>query len=163
MNLATLQSLMKVKGMNQSELARMAGVSRQSVSLWFGKAGDWGRQINIHSRHLHRISKSLGVSMDALMEPLFPNKDLSEYFKSLEKTLTWDGAYSDLISFVVALVIGDDRAYARLVQIFGLFSAAKIAGDEIWHRFSRYKKYMNPTRRKESEKVWELQKDLGLI
>ena len=41
------------------------------------------------------------------MEPLRPATTHAEYFRQLEKTLLWDHAYSDLISFSVALVKGD--------------------------------------------------------
>ena len=62
-----LELLCKKRGLNQSDLARLAGVSRQAVSLWFKQEGDF---ININSRNLDRLCRGLGISPDELLNGL---------------------------------------------------------------------------------------------
>ena len=86
--------LCKKIGLNQSDLARLAGVSRQAVSLWFKKEEDF---INIKSRNLDRLCRGLGISPDELL------KDLPELepVGAWRTQFLWDRLYPDLESFAL--------------------------------------------------------------
>ena len=82
--------------MSRSELARRVGVTRQAVSLWFQH-----QDANLQSRHLLRLSKVLGVSVEMLVRPLpcFQPDVLAR----LRAALLWDRLYPDLDDFAIAL------------------------------------------------------------
>ena len=61
----------------------------------------------------------------------------------------------------VALVRGEAPALARLVQVFGLYKAWKIAGEKIWERFPAYQKNIRPVRRDQLERIWLLRQNLN--
>ncbi|MCC7441796.1 MAG: hypothetical protein IT285_09185 [Bdellovibrionales bacterium] len=54
----------------------------------------------------------------------------------------------------MALIQGEEPALARLVQVYGLYKAAKTAGRKVWERFPQYKRHIRPTRREQLEHVW---------
>lgn len=161
MNIKTLKTISQLRRLSRVEIARLAGVSRQAVSLWFKKAGQTS-EVSLHSRHLKKLATGLGVHVDDLLHTL-PVLEEPTSRKRLETLLLWDHLFSDLESFFVCLVQGDLRALARLVQVFGLFKASKIVGLRVWHRFHAYKIYLRSERRKELEQIWRVQKSLGLI
>ena len=162
MNLQTLQTILDLKGLTHSDLARLAGVSRQAVSLWFQKAKGTGQAINLHTKTHRRLAESLGMSMDDLSSP-FPLYEQEEQIQKLESVLLWDRLYASLHRFVGAVIREQPQALARLVQVYGLFQAAKIAGRAVWKKFPKYKKHLEPVQRANWERVWILQKNLGLI
>jgi len=41
-------------------------------------------------------------------------------------------------------------------MMYGLFSAAKIAGVQIWKKFPQYKKLIHPVNRRQAELLWTL-------
>ncbi|HLG19385.1 MAG TPA: helix-turn-helix transcriptional regulator [Bdellovibrionota bacterium] len=161
MNLQTLKTLAELRGLNQSDLAKMAGVRRQAVSLWF-KGTEPGGDIHLKAQHLYRLAKTLGVSLEVLREPL-PMLSEPKEVASLETSLLWDRLYPSLARFSVALLRCESPAIARLVQVYGLFQAAAIAGNRVWTKFPVYKRFIEAVQRKEWERVWKLQKNLGLI
>lgn len=149
MQVSTLKTICRFKGLNQSEVARLAGVTRQAVSVWL-KA----KTANTQTRHLVALAQALGVPAQDLLEPLPGLSD--EQRERWHSTLLWDRLYPDLDSFLLALVRSEDRALARLADRVGLYKAAKIAGTAVWRRFPAYKRYLPSVRRKGLERIWQL-------
>lgn len=157
MNLSTLKTLLTLRKVNQSQLAKMAKVSRQAVSHWFKTETD--SDIRIQSPHLRHLAEGLRVSAEVLLRPLPVLKD-SAVTHHYEVLLLWDRLYPDLSHFAVAIVRGEGGALGRLVQVFGLYQGSKIAGEKIWKRFPDYKKYIRPVRREQLEHIWQLRQNL---
>lgn len=163
-----LKLFLKLNQFSQSELARLAQVSRQAVSKWFLNSSQLGLE------PLWNISKNTGVPIDALAK-LFMHKSvlfetLEAKKKELMTDLLWDKLYPSLDAFFIALANNEMRAIARLVQVYGLFESAQIVRksrktkqNPIWAKFHEYKKYIHPVRRKELDKLWTIQKNLRLI
>ena len=147
MHARTLEALLKARDMSRSELARRVGVTRQAVSLWFQH-----QDANLQSRHLLRLSKVLGVSVEVLVRPLpcFQPDVLAR----LRAALIWDRLYPDLDDFAIALNASDPRAIGRFVEVYGLFAAEKSLGKSVWKNFPSYKKHIHPARRRELETLW---------
>ena len=150
MNIPTLQLISKTKGLSQSDLARMSGVSRQAVSLWF-KHPD-GSGANLRSGTFWNLCQGLQVRMEELMEPLPCTEPATR--EPLMASLLWDRLYPDLEDFAIALARLEAKALARLVQSYGLFASEKIAGPAVWDRFPEYRNLILPVRREELERVW---------
>ena len=149
-NLATLKTIARRKGTNQSELARLTGVSRQAVSKWYRhEHGD----VQIRSTHLKALASGLGVPSDVLLDDLV-GLNLADR-EELEAGLLWDHAYPDLDAFLIALLDGERRALGRLVEAFGLFESAMLLGKSVWARFPEYERYIHPARRRGLEHVWQ--------
>ena len=158
----TLKTVLCAKGLNQSELARRVGLSRQAVSLWFKKIpDDRPRWVELRSSHLSALARKLGLSIDLLTRPL-PGLSAKER-QRLTTELLWDHLFKDLDAFLIALAQENNRALARLVEKRGLFEAAQIAGPGVWKKFANYCKYLPPRKRANLEKLCELQRSLGLI
>lgn len=158
MDIDLLKALCKVRGINASKLAQMTGVSRQAVSKWFKTPS--GSELNMRTTHLKSLTQKLQIKADVLLVPL-PVLSDPQSVRLYETTLLWDRLYPNLIEFCVALIRGESQALARLVQVFGIYTAAKIAGQKIWDRFSDYQKYIRPVRRKEIERIWVLHQNLN--
>lgn len=157
MNVHTLSTLMKARGLSQSDLARRAGVTRQAASLWF--KSDDPRQVNVQSRHLEKLSRALSVSMDELARPLPVLGDESAQ-GSLETALLWDRLFPSLDDFAIAVARGEERSLARLAQVYGLYAAGRMAGRRVWKDFPRYKCHIHPVRRRELERLWDHESSL---
>jgi transcriptional regulator with XRE-family HTH domain len=153
MNAQSLRAISQLRMISQSELARMAGVSRQAVSQWF--KAPIGTELNVRTPHLRQLSDALHIDAKDLLQPL-PVLDDGEAVRQYETTLLWDCLYPSLVDFSVALVHGESVALARLVQVFGIYKASKIAGQKIWDRFPGYKRHIRPIRREEIERVWQI-------
>ena len=151
MNTQVLQIILKLRGLSQSDLARMAQVSRQAASLWFKKEVN----INIQSSHLSKLAKALNLKIDDLCDPL-PLLEETSQKKELEVSLIWDHLYPSLQDFVIALVQKKPRALSRLVETYGLFQSEKIIGKMVWTKFHEYKKNLPPIKRKQCEQLWNL-------
>lgn len=143
----TLETFLKSRDLSQAELARLIGVSRQAVSLWFRQ-----KEANLHSRHLLRLSAVLDVPVEDLVKPL-PCFD-TETHERLLAELLWDRLYPDLDDFAIALSASEPRAIGRLVEVYGLYAAAKALGDRVWQEFPSYKRFIHPARRRELERLW---------
>lgn len=157
MNARTLSTLMQVRGLSQSDLARRAGVTRQAASLWL--RSDDPDQVNVQSRHLEKLSRALSVSMDELARPLPALADAATR-GSLETALLWDRLFPSLDDFAIAAARGEARALARLVQVYGLYAAERMAGRRVWTGFARYKRHIHPVRRRELERLWDHESSL---
>jgi transcriptional regulator with XRE-family HTH domain len=155
MDISTLKTVAKVKGFNQSELAKLAGVSRQTVSHWFQQDT---AELNLHAKNLTRLAGALRVTVDELLKPL-PIQPGTQDWKRLQNELLWDRLYPDLESFISGLIRGQSVALARLTQIYGLHQAAKIAGRQVWKKFPKFKNQMAHAPRKAAEVIWNLQKE----
>ena len=128
----------------------MAKVSRQAVHRWWVSKK---KNVDILSRTQRCLADSLGVSMETLSKDLPIVSDESKR-KKFETQLLWDQLYPDLESFTRGLVVGQSEALARLVQVYGLFAAQKIAGQQVWKKFPQYKNKIHPGRRKGLEVIW---------
>jgi transcriptional regulator with XRE-family HTH domain len=157
MNAQSLMAIMKLRDICQSDLARMIGVSRQAVSLWF-KAPD-GIELNVRTPHLRKLASALQINAEDLLQPL-PLLDDAEVTRRYETTFLWDRLYSSLADFTIALVRSESAALARLVQVFGIYKASKIAGPKIWNQFPKYKQQIRPIRREQVERIWKLHENL---
>jgi len=151
MQVSTLNTICRVRELNQSDVARLAGVTRQAVSVWL-KSGTG--IANVQTRHLVALAQALDVPAQDLLEPL-PGLG-SEQRARWRSTFLWDRLYPDLDSFLLALVRNEERALGRLVDRVGLYRAAKIAGAAVWRKFPVYRRHLAPVRRKGLERVWHL-------
>lgn len=138
----------------------MAGVTRQAVSHWFRSSPN--SEISIRTPHLKRISEGLRISAEDLLHPL-PVLGDAQLTEQYEAALLWDRLYPGLGDFGVALVRGEWPALARLVQVYGLYQARKIAGPKVWDRFPDYKRHIRPVRREQLERVWQLHRNLTSV
>lgn len=154
MNLTTLKAFAQSRGLNQSDLARAAGVTRQRVSQWLSD-DSLNATVNIRSDHLSHLADELNVSANELLRTL-PMIDDSTESRVEATDLLWDRLYPDLIALAIDAGRGRQVAIARLVQVYGLFATARMLGTVVWKKFPTYKKFLHPTRRKELEHVWEL-------
>ena len=144
----TLAALLKARGWSRSELARRIGVSRQAVSLWFRQAPTVG----VRSDHLHAVSRALGVPVEVLAGPL---PALAGDDGSVRAALLWDGLYPDLVDFALAAGRFEPKAVGRLVEVYGLYAAAKTLGARVWSRFDDFKRFIHPARRRPLEALVE--------
>jgi transcriptional regulator with XRE-family HTH domain len=159
MNIKTLEIIAKLKHLSQADIAKKAGISRQAVSLWFKEKK---KIANVQSLHLQKLARELRLSVDDLLKPI-PCLDNSEYARQLNATLLWDHLYPTIEDFAIALVENRPQALARLVEVYGLFSANALVGKVVWRRFPQYKKFLTPIRRKQCDHIWLLQRNLNLI
>jgi transcriptional regulator with XRE-family HTH domain len=141
MYVRNLHLLMLKRGLTQSELARLLGISRQAVSLWFRSETDF---VNIHTKHLNRLCEVLNVASHDLLTP-FPEMEESRDYNTL---FLWDRMYKNLDAFYIALANREWRSIARLVQVVGVYRSAKILGKTVWDDFSNYSQFIHPGKRK---------------
>lgn len=151
MHLQTLKAIATIRHLNQSDLARAAGVSRQRISQWMQQSSSDGF-VNVQTKHLMSIAKALDISPDSLLRPL-PLLCDEQSLQRETARLLWDKLYPDLMSLLVAVLERQPQALARVVQIYGLYSSAKLFGERVWRDFSKYKQFIHPVRRKELESV----------
>ena len=155
MHIHTLKVICKLRHLSQSEIAKMAQVSKQAVSLWFQTEKS---TLNIQSTHLYALSQALHIKVDDLLKPLPFTKNTSETL-SLKTALLWDYLYPSLEDFVIALVQKKTKALSRLIEVYGLFQGEAMLGKSVWALFPRYKKYLPPVRRKQCEALWHLKQN----
>lgn len=156
MNINTLFCLLRLKSLKPAEAAKRAGLSRQVLSLWKQKAkGQKSSNINVYSKTQEQLAYVLRVRTEDLNQPIDVIES-PESRKAIETELLWDKLYQDIESFSVAVVKGRPDALARLVQVYGLYSSAKIVGKQIWEEFPNYKNKIHPAYRKQAEIVWTL-------
>ncbi len=154
MMISTLKSICRARGLNQTDVAKLAGVSRQAVSAWFRTADASTRRANVQTRHLMALAEGLKVPAQMLLEPL-PGLTHEERAR-WRTTFLWDDLYPDLDAFLAGLTRGEGRALARLVGRVGLYQAAKIAGAVVWKRFPIYRRHLHPARRPGLECLWNM-------
>lgn len=155
---------MKLRTLSQSDISRLAGVSRQAVSLWLdsGRGSFDSRDktravgdVDIRSSVLLRLSDKLRLSPERLSKPIV-SPQLEKRLGELEVTFLWDQLYPSVMEFCIGIVRHESRALGRLVQNLGLYESAKIVGSKIWRMFPEYRQYIIPARREQCEKIWEL-------
>lgn len=145
----TLTTLMRARGLSQSELARGVGVSRQAVSLWLKQ----GPIVQVRGVHLIAVARLLRKRPEQLVEPL-PLREANQR-AALSAKLLWDRLYPSIDDFAIALTQREPRALARLVEVYGLYAAAKIAGAAaVWRGFPDYARFIPPVRRHQLEDLW---------
>lgn len=150
---STLRIIMNIRGLNQSAVSRIAGVSRQAVSLWFLSKSDFQ---NVQILPLIRLSRSLNISIDDLTQSLPLISDRNRR-KMLYAEFCWDNLYPNIDAFFIALARRQFPAVSRLVSCRGLFESAAALGGMVWADYSKYRKHIHPARRKECDHIWELQ------
>jgi transcriptional regulator with XRE-family HTH domain len=143
---------MKARGLNQSDISRIAGVSRQAVSLWFSSKSDFQ---NIPVLHLIKLCGSLNISIDNLVKPV-PLLSDPEARKRLFAEFCWDRAYPDIDAFFIALSKHQLPALARLAECRGMYESAHIVGNAAWRDYPKYSRYIHPVKRKECDHLWRL-------
>lgn len=149
MYLQALKNIMKARGLRKADVARMAGVSRAAVTRWFRLAARQKGWVNVESKTLGQLKQTLNVSPDLLMEV---HTDLAAF----QTRFLWDHLYPDMEAFVEGVIRKQLPALARLVEVLGFHEAGKIVGAVVFRRFSQYKKFIKPVRRKELEPLWPL-------
>ncbi|HPI39976.1 MAG TPA: helix-turn-helix transcriptional regulator [Pseudobdellovibrionaceae bacterium] len=154
MNANTLFSYIEIKGIRPAQLARRVGISRQTLSEW-KKKSKTNSNINIYSQTQEKLAFELGLRYEDLNRAIevLENKNLR---KEIETELFWDKLYKNIESFSSAVIRGQPEALARLVQVYGLYASAKIAGNQIWDKFHLYKNKIHPAYRKQAEVLWKL-------
>ncbi|MBN2492170.1 MAG: helix-turn-helix transcriptional regulator [Planctomycetes bacterium] len=141
----TLHAYLKAAKLTPSDLARRIGVSPQIVSSWIQKDGP----AHLPEDDLSALSRALGVNAEDLERPL-PCFDTDEHNR-LHARYLWDRLYPDLDDFAIGLNHLEPRAVARLVEVDGLYAAARILGEAAWDRFTSYKRFLPPARRRQLE------------
>jgi transcriptional regulator with XRE-family HTH domain len=145
MQAETLKAVAVMKHLSQSDLARAAGVSRQRVSQWFLEA-DADGFINIQMKHARLLSAALKIDLDTLTKKL-PLLNNDQRHRHETANLLWDRLYPDVVSLFAAAMNGERDALARVVQVYGLYEAAKFLGERVWKEFPHYKSFLKPVRR----------------
>ncbi len=153
MHIQTLKAVATIRKLNQSDLARAAGVSRQRISQWLHDASADGF-VNVQTKHLMSIATALDILPGILLRPL-PLLCDDQRLRGETARLLWDKLYPDLTSLLVAALERQPQALARLVQVYGLFASAKLFGGRVWRDFDKYKPFIHPIRRKELECLWQ--------
>ena len=153
---STLRIIMKVRGLNQSAVSRISGVSRQAVSLWFVSKSDFQ---NIQILPLIKLARSLNISIDDLTQsvPLLCERSIRT---ALFAEFCWDYLYPDIEAFFTALARHKYPAVGRLIECRGMFESAYILGRRVWTNYSKYRQYIHPARRKECDHIWNLRPNL---
>lgn len=152
MTLQGIIAIKKLRSISQSDLAQLAGVSRQAVSLWFKDAAS-GR-VKMSADHLISLARGLGVRAEDLAAE-FPEFEPEER-AGLEALLLWDRLYPDLEALAVGACAGEAQALGRLVETYGLYACAGMLGPVIWKKFPDYRGHIHPARREGLERVWRL-------
>ncbi|MEQ1666342.1 MAG: hypothetical protein ABL927_13310 [Bdellovibrionales bacterium] len=169
MNINTLISLIEIRGLKPAEVARRAGISRQVISLWKKKSKGSSKRkfgplnlneykianVNVYSQIQEALASTLGVQTADLSRPL-AILATPEKRQEIEAAILWDKLYPNIETFCAVLIKGDLVALARLVQVYGLYAAAKMVGQQIWVKFPKYKNKIHPAYRKQLEVVWTL-------
>ncbi|MBI4411108.1 MAG: hypothetical protein HY541_01320 [Deltaproteobacteria bacterium] len=148
MYLQNVKNIAFFKGLNYADLARLAAVSRATVTKWY-KQGEKRGWVNTETASIIRMAESLKLPADLFLQkrPL-----LSRY----RTPFLWDALYPDMESFVKALSEFRLPAVARLVQVLGFHESSALLGKKVILHFEHYKKYIKPARRKQLEILWSL-------
>ena len=152
MNIQSLKAILKARGWSQTELARRIGVSRQAVSLWLRNDG----MARVHAEHLLLVSRVLEVPVEELVRPLPAQGDEGE---TECVALLWDALYPDLVDFAIAAGRFEPKAVGRLVEVFGLYAAARVLGASVWKKFDDFKRFIHPARRQQLETLVRWRRD----
>lgn len=153
MQAETLKAIATMKRLNQSDLARAAGVTRQRVSQWYEEA-DADDVINARMSHVMRLASTLGVDVGMLTRKL-PLLDDPPRLKRETTRLLWDRLYPNIVALFEAALSGEKDALARVVQVYGLYEGARLFGERAWRDFPRYKSLLKPARRTQLELLWQ--------
>jgi len=143
---------MKLRGLSQSKIAGIAGMSRQAVSLWFKSANDFQ---DIKVSHLLKLGKGLGIPISELTQQLPVTS-----FVLLYKEFCWDNLYADFPDFIIAVLRNEYKALGRMVQCRGIYFTASLVGEKVWILFPEYKKFILHVKRKEVEHLWYVHQNL---
>jgi transcriptional regulator with XRE-family HTH domain len=154
MYLSNLKILMAKRNLSQSDLATALNLSRQAVSLWLRSDDQF---VNIKTKQLGRLCEVFNISPNALLTP-FPVLEKSRDTLAL---FLWDGLYSSIEDFYIALSNKEWSAIGRLVQVWGMYRSAKVLGKIIWLDFNKYSKYIHPSKRRICEKICQQKLNLA--
>ena len=157
MYLTVLKAVMAKRDLNQADIARASGVSRQAVSLWFSSDGDFQ---NVHVATLMKLSDSLEIDPAEFLEPL-PGMDDPAAVRRLATEFCWDRACPDIYRFLAALADAEPRATARFIESRGIYAAASVLGQRIWDDYAGLRPLLPPVRRAEIDTAWRIHRDLS--
>lgn len=148
MYLQNVKNILILKALSHADLARLASVSRATVTKWF-QQGEQKGWVNAETASLIRLAESLSLPPHLFLQ----KRPLLSHYKT---SFLWDALYPDMESFIKA--VGEFRlpAVARLVQVLGFYESAELLGKKVILQFERYKKYIKPARRKQLETLWPL-------
>lgn len=150
MILQNIEFFSTARQFSQADLARRSGLSRQLISVWLNASS---KRLNPTTDSLLKLAQGLGVRIQDLVDPI-PLLGNPQERQALETSLLWDRLFPSVEHFLGALLRNDLRAIARLVEVYGMFAAAKIVGLVVWNKFQRYARYLPPLRRKQCEALW---------
>ena len=154
MNILALKLVAKFRGVSQSKISEFANVSRQRVSQWFSQSEEF---VNIGSISAANLASRLNVTCDVLLQAMPGLVELTR----TQSAYLWDQRFPDIETFVVAAMNSNLDAVARTVEVHGLYGAADILGDIVWHSFDKYRRYLPPKKRQAMEAVWLLHQSLN--
>lgn len=148
MYLQHLKNIVNLKNLSQSDLARLAHLSRATVTKWFrqGEKKGWA---NTEMVSVIRLAQSLNLPSSLFLEK-------RSLLSTHQTNFLWDALYPDMESFVKALLEFRLPALARLTQVLGFYEASQLLGKKVILRFNDYKKFIKPARRKQLEILWPL-------
>ena len=143
------------KGYRQSDVAKAAEVTRQTVSLWFSGVGDFR---NVHVANLLNLSAGLGIAPAELLQPL-PGLEAPDEERRLYAEFCWDRSYPDVYRFLAALAGAQPRAVARLIESRGIYEAAAVVGVRVWRMYPDLRQRLPAARRVVVDTVWKIHRD----
>ncbi len=148
MYLQELKNILVREKLRQSDIARLAGVSRAAVTQWYRRVREDG-SVNLETKTLRKLAEGLKIPIDRLLRPA---PDLAPY----KTAFLWDGLYPSMETFIEALTHGRLPAVARLIQEIGFSRSIRVIGRKAVTKFPQYKKFIKPVRRHQLETLWPL-------
>jgi Predicted transcriptional regulators len=112
-----IQSLRKVKGISQEQLADKIGVSRQAVSKWESE------QSSPDLEKIILLSDYIEVTTDYILKGIEPKPDLSEKRKTDARIFSAVGTALNFIGLIVAIYIWTEKQSVSSVVIGFTFIA----------------------------------------
>lgn len=143
-----LKIFASLAGFNASDIARLANVSRQMASQWLSCQKD---HYKVSADKVMRLARGLGVSYESLLEPLCD----PTLIETTRHQYLWDNLYPSVSAFVVGVLLREEKALARMAEVYGFEEAEKLVGRDAIDLFPRYKMRIHSTRKKELESIWK--------
>jgi transcriptional regulator with XRE-family HTH domain len=145
MNPEVLKLHLMKNNLNANKLAKLMSLSRETVSRWLRDP----KKINLKLEQLMQLSQIFKTNINHLVADY---NDIDENnLKKFETILNWDRKHASLKDFIIATLNWDYSAIARLVQVKGFFTSAKLLQlkniKPLLDRYPYYKKFIHPKKR----------------